>query len=251
MTTLSSRVIKGGALLGDSRRLAEVWNRDLPVEENLHIINYRNLLGKSSRTRAHDVLAVLRARFVDPGPQVMPAMQALVSHPGAFANACYYEMARVDGLLAAFVEGPMYEWFLAGRPAVSVEETAEWIGRLMKGEQLPLWSEQVRVRAAQGLLSTLRDFGVLEGAVRKRFAVPGMSSVGFAYVAYREQEQGRSSRALVASPVWRRWLLDAPRVAELFARAESLGVLRYSQAGSAVRIDWRAKSLEEVARAAA
>jgi hypothetical protein len=251
MTVLSSRILKGGALLGDSRRLAELWNRDLPAEENLRTVDERNLLGKSSRARARDVLAVLRARFVDLGPQVMPALQALVAHPAAFGDACYYETARVDGLLAAFAEGPLYEWFAAGRPVVSVEETAEWITGLVKAQRLPSWSEQVRARAARGLLSTLRDFGVLEGAVRKRFAVPGMSRVGFAYVAYREQEQGRSSRALVASPIWRRWLLDAPRVAELFAQAESLGVLRYSQVGSAVRIDWRVKTLEEVARAAA
>ncbi len=250
MTALSSQVIKGGALLGDSRRLAEVWNSELPPGENLRIIDDRNLLGKSSRSRAQDVLAILRLRFVDPGVHVMPAMRALRGLPAAFGDACYYEMARVDGLLAAFAEGPLYEWFSSGRPSVGVEETAEWIASLVKRERLPQWSEQVRARTARGLLSTLRDFGVLEGAVRKRFAVPGMSSVGFAYVAYREQEQGRSSRALVVSPVWRRWLLDAPRVAELFAQAESLGVLRFSQAGSAVRIDWRLRTLEEVARAA-
>ncbi len=251
MTTLSSRILKGGALLGDSRRLAEVWNRDLPARENLRRVDERNLLGKCSRARARDVLGVLRARFVDHGPQVMPAMQALVADPAAFGDACYYEMARVDGLLAAFAGGQLHEWFIAGRSYVNVEETAEWIASLVKAQRLRPWSEQVRVRAAQGLLSTVRDFGVLEGAVRKRFAVPGMSPVGFAYVAYREQEQGRSSRALLASPIWRRWLLDAPRVAGLFAQAERLGVLRYSQVGSAVRIDWRVKTLEEVAYAAA
>ena len=69
--------------------------------------------------------------------------------------------------------------------------------------------------------------------------------------AIREHEQGASSRALVTSRVWRRWLLDAPAVTELFNQAERIGVLRFSQAGSAVRVDWRATSLEEVARAAA
>jgi hypothetical protein len=251
MTALSSRILKGGALLGDSRRLSEVWNRDLPVADNLRIVDEGNLLGKSSRARARDVLIVLRARFIDPGPHVMPALQTLMAHPAAFRDACYYETARVDGLLAAFAEGQLHEWFAAGRPLVSVQETAGWIAGLVKAQRLPAWSDQVRGRAARGLLSTLRDFGVLEGAVRKRFAVPGMSRVGFAYVAYREQEQDRSSRALVASPIWRRWLLDPPRVTELFAQAESLGVLRYSQVGSAVRIDWRVKTLEEVARAAA
>ena len=77
--------------------------------------------------------------------------------------------------------------------------------------------------------------------------MPRMTPHGFAYVAFREHEQGASSRALFASPVWRRWLLDATRVAELFNQAERIGVLRFSQAGSAVRVDWRVGSLEEVA----
>ena len=81
--------------------------------------------------------------------------------------------------------------------------------------------------------------------------MPRMTPHGFAYVAFREHEQGASSRALFTSPVWRRWLLDAARVAELFNQAERIGVLRFSQAGSAVRVDWRVGSLEEVARAAA
>jgi len=248
---LSSRILKGGAMLGDSRRLAEVWNRAISAEENLRTVAEGNLLGKGSRARALDVLAVLRARLVDPGPQVMVALQTLADHPMAFREACYYETARVDGLLGAFAEGPLYAWFSAGRTLVSVEDTVAWITNLVAAGRVPPWSEKVRVRAAQGLLSTLRDFGVLRGSARKHLAIPGMSPVGFSYAAYREQEQGRSSRALVVSPIWRRWLLDGSRVVELFAQAENLGVLRYSQVGSAVRIDWRVKTLEEVAHAAA
>jgi hypothetical protein len=248
---LSSRILKGGAMLGDSRRLAEVWNPAISAEENLRTAVEGNLLGKGSRSRALDVLAILRARFVDPGPQVMVALQTLASHPTAFREACYYEAARVDGLLGAFAEDPLYAWFSAGRTLVSVEDTMGWVTDLVAAGRVPPWSEKVRIRAAQGLLSTLRDFGVLQGSARKHLATPGMSPVGFSYAAYREQEQGRSSRALVASPIWRRWLLDGSRVVELLAQAERLGVLRYSQAGSAVRIDWRVGSLDEVARAAA
>lgn len=78
-----------------------------------------------------------------------------------------------------------------------------------------------------------------------------MTPRGFAYVAWREHEQGASSRALVTTRVWRRWLLDQDRVLHLFGQAARLGVLRFSSAGSAVRIDWVASSLEEVTRAAA
>jgi hypothetical protein len=248
---LSSRILKGGAMLGDSRRLAEVWNPAIPADQNLRIAVERNLLGKGSRSRALDVIAILRARFVDPGSQVMVALQTLASHPMAFREACFYETARVDSLLAAFAEDPLYAWFSTGRTLVSVEDTVAWITDLIAAGRVPPWSEKVRVRAAQGLLSTLRDFGVLQGSARKHLASPGMSPVGFAYAAYREQEQERSSRAREASQIGRLWLRDGSRVGELMAQAERRGVQRYSQAGSVVRIDWRVSSLDEVARAAA
>jgi len=51
--------------------------------------------------------------------------------------------------------------------------------------------------------------------------------------------------------VWRRWLLDQGRVTELFQEAARNGLLRYSSAGSVVRVDWLQESLSEVARAVA
>ncbi len=78
-----------------------------------------------------------------------------------------------------------------------------------------------------------------------------MTPRGFAYVAWREHEQGASSQALATSSVWRRWLLNEDMVEDLFARSARLGVLRFSRAGSSVRVDWLVERLEEVTRAAA
>ena len=102
----------------------------------------------------------------------------------------------------------------------------------------PPSTETIRTKVARGLLAALRDFGILSGAVRKEFAPPSLSIAGFGYVAFRLHEEGASSRALFASAVWRRWFLDAARVTELFHEAERQGLLRYSSAGSAVRVDW-------------
>ncbi len=252
MTALTSNIQKGGALLDDSRRLVEAWDTTLSVDENLRVIEQNNLLGKTSRARTEDVLLrILRPRFVDPGPHVMPALTRLLHRGRSFIEACYYEAARDDGLLAAFGEGPLFELYGAGRIGISVDDVREWLRDIARAGSVPEWSESVRTKVARGLLAALRDFGVLRGGVRKEFEVPTLSPTGFAYVAYREHEQGKSSRALVSSRVWRRWLLDSSRVIELFGQAERMGVLRYSQAGSAVRVDWRVASLEQVARAAA
>lgn len=248
----NSNIQKGGALLDDTRRLVEAWSDDLSPAENLARILDENVLGKRSRMRAEDVLRrILKPRFVDPGVHVIAALRGLLTKPPSFREACYYEASRDDRLLAVFVEEHLFESFQAGRTTVTIEETTDWLEVLADKGDAPLWSDSVRIKVARGLLAALRDFAVLEGGANKRFATPRMTPSGFSYVAFREYEQGRSSRALVDSHIWRRWLLDDSRIGDLFLQAERLGVLRFSRVGSSVRIDWAVTRLEEVTGAAA
>jgi len=249
---LTSNIQKGGALLDDCRRVVEAWDPVRTPEQNLSRIAEENLLGKASRSRTDDVLSrIIGPRLVQPGPHVIPALRGLLDEPRSFVEACYYEAARDDDLLAAFAEERLWSWFQEGRLGVAVSDVTEWLAALADADRVPEWSETVRTKTARGLLAALRDFGVLRGGARKEIAPPSMTPRGFAYVAWREHEQGASSRGLATSPVWRRWLLDADRVLDLFGQATRLGVLQFSSAGSAVRIDWLATSLGEVTGAAA
>jgi len=248
----TSNIQKGGALLDDARRLVEVWDSNENPAWNLSRIAEENLLAKPSRARAEDVLGrVLGPRLVEPGPQVIAAMKELLSSPRGFVEAYYFEATRDDELLAACAEGPLFGWWEAGRVTVDVNEVVEWLAHLAAHRETPQWTDTIRLKVARGLLAALRDFGVLTGAVRKEFSSASLSVAGFGYVAFRLHESGASSRALLASPVWRRWLLDQGRVTELFHEAARNGLLRYSSAGSAVRVDWLQGSLSEVVRAVA
>jgi hypothetical protein len=244
--------MKGGALLTDSRILVDQWDLAQDTATNFSRVLDENLLAKRSNMRAHDVVSrVLSQRFVEPGPHVIAALKELVRHPRAFTEACYFEASRSDGLLAAFAEGPLWQWFNEGRIGVGVAETETWLAKLAGDGEAPDWSEQVRTRVARGLLAAVRDFGMLRGAVLKEFAPPSMSPSGFAYVAFRLHEHGVVARGLITSSVWKRWRLQPDEVEHLFAEAAHLGVLRKSQAGTVVRVDWELPSLVEVARAVA
>jgi hypothetical protein len=249
---LTSNILKGGALLDDARRLVEVWDLNEDAAWNLNRVAEENLLAKRSRARAEAVLQrVLRPRLVEPGPQVIAAMKQLRASPRGFAEAYYFEATRDDELLAAFAEGPLFGWWEAGRVSIDVNEVVGWLGELALNGETPPWADSTRIEVARHLLAALRDFGILTGAVRKEFPRASLSIAGFGYVAFRLHETGASSRALSASPVWRRWLLDQARVTELFHEAARNGLLRYSSAGSAVRVDWLQESLSEVVRAVA
>ena len=100
----------------------------------------------------------------------------------AFQEACYYEACRADDLLAAFAETMLWDQWQQGRLAIGVADVLEWLTSLERSKLAPKWSESVRTRVAQGLLSTARDFGLLnqhsEGsAQRVRYA--GVVAAGF------------------------------------------------------------------------
>jgi len=248
----TTNILKGGALLDDARRLVEVWDLREPPESNLDRIEDANLLAKPSRDRAEIVIRrVLRPRLVDPGTQVIAAMKELLPSPRGFTEAYYFEATRSDGLLAACAEDLLFGWWEAGRIAVDVNQVSGWLTQLAVRGSIPTWADGTRIEVARHLLAALRDFGVLSGSVRKEFSRASLSIAGFGYVAFRLHESGASSRALLASPVWRRWMLDPSRVTELFHEAARNGLLRYSSAGSAVRVDCLRDSLSEVVRAVA
>ena len=251
----TSRLLKGGAALQDTRRVVELWDPDLSPGDNLQRLSADNLLGKPSRSRIDDLLYwVIQRRYVDPGLHLIPALKGLLPDARAFREACYYESSRADDLLTAFAEGPLWEWWREGRLSVDIGDALGWLDELSKSGRAAAWADSVRTRTARGLLSSLRDFGILTGATkgqRKDIASPSMTPRGFAYVAWREHEQGASSRALTTSTVWRRWLLDDSLVEDLFVRSARLGVLRFARAGSAVRVDWLVQRLAEVTGAAA
>ncbi|MBP2454130.1 hypothetical protein JOF57_004043 [Mycolicibacterium lutetiense] len=220
--------------------------------DNLTRIVDQGLLAKRSRTRAEDVIRrIIRPRLIEPGPHVIPALKSFLSDGQAFREACYYETSRDEKLLALFAEEPLYAMWNEGRLGVTIPEVIAWQVQMTVRGHLPTWTDTVRLKVARGMLAALRDFGILAGDNTKLIVPPNLSPRGFSYVAWRLHEVGGSSRSLSDSHVWRRWLLDATRVSDLFRQATRLGVMSVSTAGSAVRIDWHASNLQEVMSAVA
>jgi Putative inner membrane protein (DUF1819) len=248
---ITTRIIKGGALLEDSRRFIDNWDETKTANENLELFRVRNLLGKRSRSRAEDTLAILRQRFVDPGAHLIPALRHLTLPTDAFHDACYYEAARNDELLAYTAGGILNDLRGRGWVKVTVADIDRALLEIPPAPAVKKWGDNTRVRVIHGLLSALRDFGVLEGRAIKHIALPKMSFAGFTYVLGRLREQLASSQAIVMSPVWRWWLLDDRGVRALLLEADREGLLRFSDAGTVLRIDWRVDGLEEMVRAVA
>src|SRR6202790_2883438 len=60
----SSKIIKAGALIGDTKTLLSHWDVDASVEENINRVRRDNIFGKASRSRVEDILAIFRQRYL-------------------------------------------------------------------------------------------------------------------------------------------------------------------------------------------
>ena len=189
----SSKIIKAGALLADTKTLLAHWDESQPVADNLAAIRRDNIFGKASRSRVEDILAIFRQRYLIDAA-VTKALVTLTKNrfPAASLDRLlYFHSALSDPLLRDAVTVLLVPMHAQGIVDVNVGEfqsaVAKWVA---EGKTTTKWSEDTTCRVSQGLLSTLRDFGVLQGASNKRIAPAHLPIDAFAYLAfYLKQRQ--------------------------------------------------------------
>jgi hypothetical protein len=90
LAVYSSKIIKAGALLADTKTLLAHWNTAVPPQVNLDRLRRENALGKVSRSRVEDVLAIFRQRFLSEASVTKALVRnrlSFVSHRG-FCRPC-------------------------------------------------------------------------------------------------------------------------------------------------------------------
>lgn len=73
----TSKIIKAGALLGDTKTMLAHWDQGLSPQENLARFQRENIFGKASRSRVEDILVIFRQRYLE-NPQVLQSLLILV-----------------------------------------------------------------------------------------------------------------------------------------------------------------------------
>ena len=120
----SSKIIKGGALLPDTKALLSTWNPELSVSENLQLVRRQNLLGKASRSRLEDILAIFRQRYLVE-EAVARALAIIVkrqSNSNTIDRILYFHSARADLLLRDVVVEILVPRWSKGVMEIDVQE---------------------------------------------------------------------------------------------------------------------------------
>jgi len=246
----NSRLQKGGALLEDMRLLVRRW-QNTGTNGQQAIVVAENVLGKHTRARAADTLRyAFLLRFINGRPpQAWEIVRALEDRdlPVEVLRPVYYWItARNERLLYNFVCTELLHRSKSHTQSIKTDEVGNWIAaQLMPRGKL--WSHTVTTKVAQGMLAALRDFGILEGKVKKRIAPVYMPVESFAYIAFALHQEGASGPHLVQHHDWLLFLFSPPVVEHMFLEADRHGLLRFQAAGKIVRIDFPAHNFEEMA----
>jgi hypothetical protein len=243
----TSRIQKGGALLNEMRQLVQVWT-DSPLDEVRSEIIRSNVLNKATRARSADVLnRIFIPRVVD-GPirdawRLIRPLESLQA-PAALIRPIYFWFTTL-------AEPLIYDFcteFLAARRSrgirsVDVSDAVSWVESKGCG-----WSEIVTVKVVRALLAALRDFGILEGKVRKQISSQRISPQSFAFIAFCLHRAGAASRNLAHHPDWRLFMLEPSDVEHYFLECHQLQLLGYQAAGNTISISFPVSTAEEYAR---
>lgn len=246
----SSRILKAGALLDETKILLGSWNSSLSIRENLENFLRCNILGKQSRSRSGDILDEFRQRYLVE-EDVTRALVALVGagYPSASLDRIlYFHTAMSDPLIHDFVIDMLWPRYRRGVVNVNSGDVAAWIReKISAGQMASGWSDTTIERAASGLLAAARDFGVLSGSREKRICGVYLPTDAFAYIAFYLSRIWPSGRRLLDSREWLLFFMEGDAVERHFMEAHQQHLLNYQAAGSVVRISFPAQTMEEYA----
>lgn len=246
----TSRIIKASALIADTRILLRDWDLTQSVGENLDRASRQNIFGKASRKRIDDILVIFRQRYFD-DPDVGAALVTLVQQgaPSQWIDPLlYFFSAQNDRVLRDVVIEVLYPRHQNGRKElptdVVIHAIRHWVAQAKTTTD---WSDSTIKRVAQGVMATLRDFGVLEGRSHKRLTPIYLPTPSFALIALWLQQRERSGHLVLQSEEWRLFFLPVEGVERFFIEAHQQHLLEYYAAGSVIRIEFPVETLREYA----
>lgn len=246
----SSRIIKASALIADTKILLAEWRSELSIEENLSLAQQENIFGKTSRKRAENILSIFRQRYWD-DPQIGETLVRLVQGmaPAQWVDPLlYFFSVQNDKTLRDAVIELLYPRHQMGYVDVPTDVFQRGIRNwVAEGKTTTAWNDETTERVAQGIGATLRDFGLLEGAVNKHLSPFLLPTHSFALIAHWVHQREKNGQMTLHSDDWKLFFLPVDGVERFFIEAHQMHLLTYHAAGSIIRIEFPAKTLSEYA----
>lgn len=246
----TSKILKGTALIEETTILFSEWDSSQNIEENLDNIRNSNTFGKASRSRVDDTLNIIKQRYLIDS-DVLTSLHFLISQgcsKSILNPILYYFTLKSDPLLFDSVIIILKEFLNIHKNDVQPSDLFPYFEKWFDEKKIQKnWSEKTRLKVAQHILATLRDFGLLKGGSKKEISSIYLPDEAFSFIALSRYNAGESGIGLLTSKTWEIFFLDTGIVERFFIECQQEQLLRYDAAGDIVRITFPSKTLTEYA----
>ncbi|HEX8597259.1 MAG TPA: BrxA family protein [Chloroflexia bacterium] len=143
----------------------------------------------------------------------------------ALQSALLLHVARQDALMYDFIQDVLWPRWNSGEREVARSDVQRFLDSSAHAHpEVESWSHETREKLTGNILSIMRDYGVLSGAVKKTIVEPTVPEPVVRHLERLLQEEGVSAPDIPQHPDWHIWLWDAARVKTALSRSEVLAL---------------------------
>jgi len=241
--TYKARFHHFGAMVEESRILIEKYDPELEKKVWINQVIQKNLLGKNTRVWIKELInGVFFPRYLSGFiPDVWKDLKLFLNnniHIEIIKALFYYLTVKSDKFIFDYVVQEIYNRYFSGRLSISANDVYNFIQNIPQEYFNNPWSEYTKRRLSRGVMSTLRDFGILEGKAQKKIANYYLPLEAFVYIAFHLKQKIQSGEKLLNHLDWKLFLLNTKLVERMFLEAHQQNFVSYQAAGAIIRVEF-------------
>ena len=157
----------------------------------------------------------------------------------------YYEFCE-DRLIYKLITDLVYPKYNRGDFGIDKKDVLGYLEKLgEKNNEIDNWSEYTTLQVAEHFLSSLKNFGILEGSKQKKFKYVSPPNELVVYVLYSIKEMGfDTTEDIIKHDDWKLLMMDMSTTRNRLRRI-SPDFIKYEKRGSVEQIEFKYNSLEE------
>jgi hypothetical protein len=246
-----------GARIGEARAALRMLAAGRTIDAVRKAVVEENVLDAGTRSSRGTAWREIHRRYISGRTEDhVRTLAHLVTHcPSTPATnlVLFYEYCQADPLLYDLTADCTHALYHQARAVISKVDVDAWLrAQEAAHPEVAAWTPSTRQRLVSGYLSTIRDFGLVEGHQRKSFRKLYVPREAFVYALYDQRERRTAEermvtpKALIAARDWRLFLLREEDVIFLLDDAAQGGFVHFRRAGDIYDLRFVYASLQEV-----
>ena len=244
----SSMLSGKGALLDETLAILRQIDRGHSLDQIRAMIMDHDLLAKTTMSTRQSVWDHVHARYLTDADHSRVLARMVVHAPDRQTErlVLFYELCRSSSILRDTTIYCVYPRYAAGYSGIDKTHIQSYFDDIAAAHpELTAWSPQTRDKVVSNILTILRDFGLLEGSLRKQFSRLYVPLPAFVYVLYQLAEDGLTTpQEILDLEDWRLFFLEWADVVTLLDETTAAGHCTFKHRGDIYSLDLHYPSLE-------